>query len=703
MFVADFSRLFPSTSMQSSFSCACGHHQPSRRDFVRLMGLGALALMSERISLADASASPAAAGTAAPPKYYGAFAELPVGVVKPRGWIAKWLERQAAGLTGHPENLAYPYDTCMYAGVIPPPPGAIGDQWWPYEQSGYFVDATTRLSHLVNDAGIAERRDKNIGYILAHATDRGYGPFTFGWPNAVVGRALLAEYSVTGDEKIARVMENYLTTHAVTGGREGVNAEEALRLYGATGNPALLAYAKLVYERYLNDSFASIDNLDAAGPFYEHGVTAAELLKILPAYYLYTGDARALDLARTGYDKVTAQSVMADGGMISCEELETPNFVSLHETCDLSDWSWSMGYQLMATGDAKWADLIERTIFNALPGAVSKDFKQLQYYSCANQILTTSMSSHGRYAQSRMSYRAAHDTQCCSGNVNRAMPNYVVRQWMRTPDDGLAAVYYGPSEVTTPIKGVPVTVTQTTDYPFRENIAFQIKTPQPVDFALHLRIPAWCRAAKVTINGAPHTDPIEQGTFLALSRQFKDGDIVELTLPMEVRMEHWFNSKAIVFTRGPLVFSCPVDEKRVELTQDTAQVKSLLQGNDIQGFPALEFYPQGEWRYGIDYSTTFDNPQTFAKVVESPMTDNPFLTAEAPVRLEVPLRHMPKWQPDWTAESKPDNNGNIDPKRTPQTLPTHEETVGADPVETKTLLPYGATYLRLTALPIIIP
>src|SRR5947208_16306316 len=61
-------------------------------------------------------------------QYFGAFSELPAGAVQPRGWIQKWLERQAQGLTGHPENLCYPYDTCMYAGLIQPP--AFHNKWW---------------------------------------------------------------------------------------------------------------------------------------------------------------------------------------------------------------------------------------------------------------------------------------------------------------------------------------------------------------------------------------------------------------------------------------------------------------------------------------------------------------------------------------------------------------------------------------------
>src|SRR5271155_5332986 len=73
--------------------------------------------------------------------YYGRFSELPVGSVQPRGWIQGWLERQAQGLTGHPENMSYPYDTCMYAGFIPRPQttNIWWKAWWPYEQSAYFV------------------------------------------------------------------------------------------------------------------------------------------------------------------------------------------------------------------------------------------------------------------------------------------------------------------------------------------------------------------------------------------------------------------------------------------------------------------------------------------------------------------------------------------------------------------------------------
>lgn len=89
--------------------------------------------------------------------------------------------------------------------------------------------------------------------------------------------------------------------------------------------------------------------------------------------------------------------------------------------------------------------------------------KQLQYFSSANQILASDTACP-RIAPTRMSYRSAHDTERCSGNINRAMPNYVVRTRMRM-DDGLAATLYGPAEVIAAVGGQRVTIAEETDCP----------------------------------------------------------------------------------------------------------------------------------------------------------------------------------------------------------------------------------------------
>jgi hypothetical protein len=631
-------------------------------------------------------------------KYYGSFYELPAGAVQPRGWVQQWLERQAQGLTGHPENLSYPYDTCMYAGLIPPPAvkGKWWKEWWPYEQSAYFVDATVRLSHLIDDPGISARRDANIKFMVEHSTGTNLGGSRASWPNAVVGRALMAEYSATGNPRVKDILQNWLLTSSdliAQGGRNGVNFEEAFYLYGLTGDQRLLDLCKRIYDGYLHDtnSFFTLEKIQGKGQFHEHGVTAAEELKCLPLMYSYTGDEKALQLAKRAYGKVLDNNLMPDGGIVSAEHLEPTSFYSVHESCDITDWSWSLGYLFMATGDPKYADLIERTTFNALPGAVTKDFKQLQYFSAANQVVIGPTNSHTGHWVTRMTYRAAHDTECCAGNINRAMPNYVMRMWMRGNDDTLAAVYYGPCELTTTVSGQPVVITEETDYPFRDSIAFKIKTSKPVTFDLRLRIPQWCQEASMDVNGNAMIEtrnPTRAGTFASIRQEFHDGDVVHLKLPMEVRVENWLKDQSVCVARGPLVFSVKIDEKRIEHTNDAADVRPFLDGHEIRGFPEVEFQPQSDWRYGFD--AEMKNRPAEIKVVESAMTGNPFIEAQTPVRLEAPMYALP----DWAI-----TNG---VKRAePAGLPNTKERETDGKSTQVTLVPYGATHLRLTTVPVV--
>jgi uncharacterized protein len=633
-------------------------------------------------------------------EYHGRFAELPVGSVTPRGWIKGWLQRQADGLTGHPENLAYPYDTCMYAGTIPPPSVKHGEIWWPYEQSGYFVDGAVRLNHLIDNADAKKIPAANLKYILENSAPGKLGESVWGWPNTVVGRALMAEYSATGDAKVARALNDCLLGSRNFGGRDGLLAEEALYLYGLSGDPRLLEIAKRSYDRYfVSDprSFSQVDKIRGEKPLREHGVTAAEQLKLLPLMYCYTGDKEALELANLAYKKVEGDSLMPDGGIVSSESLGTTAFNSLHETCDITDWSWSFGYMLMASGDAHWADRVEQMTFNALPGAVTKDFKQLQYFSSANQILASDTACP-RIAMTRMSYRAAHETECCSGNVNRAMPNYVTRMWMRM-DGGLAATLFGPSEVSTDINGQPVTITEETDYPFRETISFKIKISKPATFAFGLRIPEWCAAASVKTNGKSSSIESKPGTFAILKREFHDGDKIELQLPMTVQLKDWFAGGAVSVERGPLVYSLKIDEKRVESQHEPDAIQRILKGNNVQGFPAIEFFPASEWRYGMDAAQK-NAPDKF-KVIESPMPENPFLAGSAPIRIEVPLRVLPQWEAAWQPELEPPPADLKQSPKNPAALPDEAGLQPAAGSKTMTLLPYGSTHLRLTTLPVI--
>ncbi len=638
------------------------------------------------------------AGDLAPPgqlkvAYYGKFLELPVGAVTAQGWLKGWLLRQDQGLTGHPENLAYPYDTGMYSvGKIPNPATAHGDSWWRYEQSGYYVDAVSRLSGVIDAPNASKIAEANITYIAGHSGPAKLGESTTGWPNVVVGRSLMAAYGESGDTTRPRALITCTKGSNSVASRDGFIAEEAFYLYGLTGDAALLSVATRAYNAYfLNDSsqFSYIDKINGTGKLITHGVTAAEQLKLLPLMYSYTGNAQALDLAQKAFRKVETNSLMPDGGMVSSEDLGTTAFNSLHETCDLSDWSWSMGYLLMAAGEVHWADVIEKTIFNALPGAVTKDFKQLQYFSSANQIATTNTICPS-FSKARMSYRAAHDTECCAGNVNRAVPNYVTRMWMGMAD-GLAATLYGPSEVKVVINQQPVTITEVTDYPFRDTVTFKVSTSAPVKFSLALRIPEWASGATVNLNGSNLLIDTNTGSFVTLGRTYANDDTIVLHLPMTLKLTNWLDSSAVSVERGPLVYSLKIAETRTESTSDPDSVKSDLDGNYIQGFPAVQFTPASEWRYGMAAAQKA-TPESFTVVESSSLPDNPFDSTNPPVKIIVPLEPLPRWQASWSAANASQN---------PMALPTSSERSSAGATQKMTLVPYGSTYSRLTMIPVL--
>jgi hypothetical protein len=681
----------------------------SRREFIVASATAAGGLLIDRAGLGQvATTVPDVAADFAPPgefkvKYFGKFSELPFGAVKPRGWIKGWLDRQVQGLTGHPENLAYPYDTCMFAGKIPPPPVKHGDVWWPYEQSGYYVDSAIRTALLVDDPAAMVQPAANVKYILNHSGPTHLAESTWAWPNTVVGRALMAEYSATGNPAPAQVLMTYLLGSR-NGGvyRDGYVAEQALYLYGLTGDTRLLDVAKRFYNRYFvtdERSFSNESKIRGDAPLKEHGVTAAEQLKLLPLMYSYTGDAKSLELAKLAYEKVLSESLMPDGGIVSSESMGPVAFNSLHETCDITDWSWGFGYMLLASGEGPWADLIERATFNALPGAITKDFKQLQYFSSPNQVLASSTACP-RLAMTRMSYRAGHETPCCSGNVSRAMPNYVSRMWMRS-EDGLAASLYGPCELHTNVNGQAISIVEETDYPFRETITFTVKLEQPSTFALRLRIPQWCAKPAVTVNGKETPSDAAAGTFAVIQREFHDGDVIALALPMSVELEDWFGKTAVTVRRGPLVFSMKVDEKRVEIQHDTDAIRRVLIGHNIEGFPAVEFYPESEWRYGIEMA--MKNTPEKIQVKESPMSGNPFLAESIPVRLSVPMRQLNQWAADWKPVLDPPPEDLKQNPKNPANLPQAEELQSPGPVRMVELVPLGSTHLRITSLPVISP
>ena len=638
---------------------------------------------------------------------YTTFQSLPITSIAPEGWLRLFLENQRDGLTGHLDTTGWPFDSGGWEGNEPGKgPHASDDFLWAaYEHTGYWFDGMVRCGHLLNDDFLIQKAGRAIEHVITNPSENGYlGPENMDelWPRAVFFRALMAEYSASGDKRILEALRrHYLegtTVDQYVGGLRNIcNLEEICWLYGNTGDERLLEYAQEAYSRHTQVKVPdSPETLLSDAKSDRHGVIYSEIMKLPTILYMYTGERRLLEATINGYRKVDRDHMLVDG-VPSCNEGYAGKGPRVsHETCVVSDYPWGVGYVLLATGEAEWADKIERACFNAGIGVVSKDFKAYQYFSGPNQVILTRNSSHNDYSKSRMSFRPSQECECCAGNINRFMPNYVSRMWLSDGDGGLVAALYGPSSVRANVgrDGQPVTVTQHTDYPFSETIEFEVRTNGSAQFPLWLRIPGWCSQASVSVNGRQMELSAEPGTFVKLEREFKDLDRVTLSLPMSLKLSRWPRN-GVAIERGPLAYSLRIEEDW-HINEDATKSTEEL--------PSWDILPSSPWNYAL--ATNERDLEKDVRVVHGAMKPNPWDIRDGtlPIHLEAPARRVRGWtfhgvydHPRDDAVPRPYKEYAL---QSPE-IPDQKECADRldDRLETVSLVPYGSTHLRLTVFP----
>lgn len=620
---------------------------------------------------------------------------LPLGSIRPQGYLLEQLRRQATGLTGTLDQV--------YPEVMGPSNAWLGGDGDAWERGPYWIDGLLPLAWILDDDALKAKAQLWVEAILSSQHEDGYigpaqdHPFVYGlqrgkshdwWPKMVALKILCQYYQATEDRRVIDCLTRYFKYQLNTlpqtpldhwsswaRARGADNLEVVYWLHGITGEDWLLELGDLLHSQ--TEDWAS---LFREGEIFirqgsVHTVNLAQGFKAPIVWWTYSNWDQDLLAPKRAMELIRNTTGLPTGLWAGDEQIQFGAPTRGSELCAAVEMMYSLEEMLRLSGDASWADHLERIAYNALPAQITDDFTAKQYYQQTNQVSCT----HGtdgfstpHYGTDNM-FGTLNGYPCCLSNMHQGWPKFIQNMWYCTKDGGLAAMLYGPCTVSAKVAGgIPVTITETTDYPFRETVQIKVNFTggeKKASFPLTIRIPAWSRGGCIDINGTQRDLKVGGGVF-RIDRLWKNGDVITLSFKADVETETWY-AGAWTVVRGPLVYALKMEENW--------QWKAF-QGEDLWFGPgAWEVTSATPWNYCImrDSFKTDDCKVTLSDRVAA----YPWNLDNAPVTITIPARELPGWKvidsvSYWT-----------------------EEGVDYGPETTLELIPYGCTTLRITEFP----
>ena len=612
--------------------------------------------------------------------------KLPIGSIKPKGWLRKQLELERDGFTGRLSELSR---------FLGPDNAWLGGKGSGWEEMPYWLKGFGDLGYVLGDSSIICQTGMWLDAALSSQDPDGYFGPAYNrkvrdlWPNMVMLAALRSLHEATGDQRVLPFMTRYfefqngLHADSLLPGswqkyRGGENLESIYWLYNRTGDGFLLDLAEHVYKSTHDWASPVLTperdrNWEPSG-FY-HGVNITMGFRYPAVYYQQSGDARDIQAAENNYRMIMDAYGMQPGGMFAADENIRPGYSDPRqgaETCSMVEFMHSHEELLKITGDIRWADRCEEIAFNSLPASMTPDLKALHYLTAPNLISCDSSGLHDFENRGTLVSFDPRSYRCCQHNAGFGWPYFTEHLWMATLDNGLAALFYSACTVEARVAGgSDLRLAVATDYPFSDTIDMELTLEQPLRFPLYLRVPEWSGSTVCLVNGRETGIKGTPGQYLVLDRKWVNGDRIRLMLPMRIRMKKWEKRKnAVSVQRGPLWYSLKIDEK-------------WNRYSGSEEWPAWEILPASAWNYGI---LDPEQPEFSISLAGlRPVSGQPFTQDHAPIELSAKAKKIPQWTWDGRMIGELPSG------------PAHS----AEPVEEITLIPMGCARLRLSCFPLL--
>jgi hypothetical protein len=633
------------------------------------------------------------------------LARLPLGSVTAQGWLKTQLQRNKAGMGGHldelePEMIGKPFVDRNHCSPVCP--------GWSGEISGTYWTGLVQLAFALDDGQLKSKARKWVTATLALQEEDGYlGSYRktenrledySAWSANWCYRALLHWYDATGDEAVLRAVHRGLLWFVKhwdgdnkTSYAGPVLMESMIAVYLKTGDVRLYHWC-LDYLRWLDrhDQFHhGMASLQRVALEYneDHVVAFGENAKHPALIYAAGGPPEYLAASRHGIEQVMAKCWQCTGAPASnFEYLSPPSAVHGTEYCNCSTYLNTFSWMAAITGDACYGDFMERILFNAAQAARKKDERAIAYMSSPNQVQATMDSCLFSNDNSFEVYAPAVHVACCPVQSVRIYPEYVRGLCMRDEAENLFLPAYGPCAAQfVSAAGPRVTIREETAYPFDETVTLRIRASTPWRRTLMLKIPAWCKAYCVKLNGLEVRGPVAASGYLPVEHTWHDDQVTirfEMTPKVVAVDDVYFAKEPLRAVEcGPLVFALRLPEHW-----------TAIKGTPLTALPK-------EWSWYEVSSVAKDKPapppfyalsldELARKPIVKRRCESAYPWDDSPLKLAVPMHRSTHAYPPFRDAQK-------------HTLLGYGNPVTADAAsELVELVPIGCTTLRLTCFPV---